>query len=159
MKVRNIKAVAPFKGYVVTKISFEEVGAQINLEFDRRSGPRCPDCDSRLARNKCGRRAVMDCPMPHGSIVMLTFPTVQSLCRKCDRYVTTCPADVHPTCHATWRLMRLVSGWASLATNVQVGVMFEISDATVRRYDKIVLGSDTPVVFGILSASQAKGAL
>ncbi len=82
--------------------------------------------------------------MPHGPVVMLTFPTVQGLCRKCDRYVTTCPKEVHPTCHATWRLMRLVSGWATLATNVQVGVMFEICDGTVRRYDKIVLESDTP---------------
>jgi transposase len=144
VKVRNIKAVAPFKGYVVTRISFEEVGAQINLEFDRRCGPRCPCCGSKLPRNKSGRRAVMDSPMPHGAMVMLTFPTVQGLCRKCDRFVTTCPEEVHPTCHATWRLMRLVSAWASLATNSEVGVMFEISDGTVRRYDKIVLESDTP---------------
>jgi transposase len=144
VKVRNIKAVAPYKGYVVSGISFEEIGAQINLEFDSRSGPRCPDCQGKLPRNKLGRRAVMDCPMPHGSIVYLTFPTVQGLCRACDRYVTTCPEGVHPTCQATWRLMRLVSAWASLATNVQVAAMFEISDATVRRYDKIVLTEDTP---------------
>jgi transposase len=144
VKVRNIKAVAPFKGYVVTRISFEEVGAQINLEFDKRCGPRCPGCDAKLPRNKVGRRAVMDAPMPHGAITMLTFPTVQGLCRKCDRFVTTCPQEVHPTCHATWRLMRLVSAWASLATNSEVAVMFEISDGTVRRYDKIVLESDTP---------------
>jgi hypothetical protein len=82
--------------------------------------------------------------MPHGSIVYLTFPTVQGLCRSCDRYVTTCPKEVHPDCHATWRLMRLVSSWASVATNSEVATMFEISDATVRRYDKIVLKADTP---------------
>ena len=144
MKVRNIKAVVPFKGYVVTGITFVEVGAQINLDFDRRSGPRCPHCEQRLPRNKIGRRAVMDCPMPHGSIVYLTFPTVQGLCKTCDRYVTTCPREVHPNCHATWRLMRLVSSWACLATNTEVSGMFEISDATVRRYDKIVLEEDTP---------------
>lgn len=86
----------------------------------------------------------MDVPMPHGAIVMLTFPTVQGLCRKCDRFVTTCPEEVHPTCHATWRLMRLISAWASVATNSEVAVMFDISDGTVRRYDKIVLESDTP---------------
>ena len=39
--------------------------------------------------------------------------------------------------------MRLVSSWASVATNSEVAIMFEISDATVRRYDKIVLKSDT----------------
>lgn len=144
MKIRNIKAVAPFKGYVVSALSFEEVGAQINLDFDKRSGPRCPNCQSKLPRNKVGRRAVMDCPMPHGPIVMLTFPTVQGHCRKCLSFVTTCPEEVHPTCHATWRLMRLVSAWAAVATNIEVARMFEISDNTVRRYDKIVLSTDTP---------------
>jgi transposase len=144
VKVRNIKALAPFKGYVVTGVTFEKVGAQINLDFDKRCGPRCPCCNSRLPRNKVGRRAVMDCPMPHGAMVYLTFPTVQGRCRSCDRYVTTCPQEVHPDCHATWRLMRLVSSWAALATNSEVAAMFEISDATVRRYDKIVLKEDTP---------------
>lgn len=144
MKVRNIKALAPFKGYVVRGINFEKIGAQIKLDFDKRSGPRCPHCENKLPRNKIGRRAVMDCPMPHGSIVYLDFPTVQGLCRSCDRYVTTCPQEVHPECHATWRLMRLVSSWAAVATNSEVAAMFEISDATVRRYDKIVLKADTP---------------
>jgi hypothetical protein len=40
--------------------------------------------------------------------------------------------------------MRLVSSWASLATNSEIATMFEISDGTVRRYDKIVLESQTP---------------
>lgn len=134
----------PFKGYVVTGISFEEVGAQIKLDFDKRTGPRCPCCNARLPRNKVASRAVMDCPMPHGSVTYLTFPTVQGFCKPCDRYLTTCPEEVHPECHATWRLMRLVSSWASVATNSEVATMFEISDATVRRYDKIVLRQDTP---------------
>jgi transposase len=138
------KALAPFKGYVVTALSFEEVGAQINLEFDKRSGPRCPNCHLSLPRNKVGRRAVMDCPMPHGPVVMLTFPTVQGFCQGCLSFLTTCPEEVHPSCHATWRLMRSVSAWAAMATNREVALMFEISDNTVRRYDKIVLKADTP---------------
>jgi transposase len=144
VKVRNIKILAPFKGYVVTELSFEEVGAQINLEFDKRSGPRCPHCDLIVPRNKVGRRAVMDCPMPHGPVVYLTYPTVQGHCRNCLGFVTTCPEEVHPACRATWRLMRLVSAWAGMATNSEVATMFEISDSTVRRYDKIVLEADTP---------------
>jgi transposase len=144
VKIRNIKAVAPFKGYVVEGIKFEEIEAQINLDFDKRSGPRCPHCQEKLPRNKVGRRAVMDCPMPHGSIVYLTFPAVQGFCRSCQRYVTTCPQEVHPDCHATWRLMRLVSSWAAVATNSEVAAMFEVGDGTVRRYDKIVLEEDTP---------------
>jgi transposase len=125
-------------------VIFEEIGAQINLEFDKRCGPRCPECQSRLPRNKVGRRMVMDCPMSHGTLVMRSFPTVQGLCPQCQRYVTSCPEEVHSSCHATWRLMRLVSSWAALATNSEVATMFEISDGTVRRYDKIVLESETP---------------
>jgi hypothetical protein len=81
----------------------------------------------------------MDCPMPHGPVVMLTFPTVQGFCQGCLSFLTTCPEEVHPSCHATWRLMRSVSAWAAMATNREVALMFEISDNTVRRYDKIVL--------------------
>jgi hypothetical protein len=69
VKVRNIKALAPFKGYVVRGINFEKIGAQIKLDFDKRSGPRCLHCENKLPRNKIGRRVVMDCPMSHGSIV------------------------------------------------------------------------------------------
>ena len=76
--------------------------------------------------------------MPHGSMVMvyLIFPTVQGFCRSCDRYVTTCTQEVHPDCHAAWRLMRLVSSWVSVATNSEVAAMFEISGSSLRRNDK-----------------------
>jgi hypothetical protein len=52
VKIRNIKALVPFKGYVVEGIRFEEIGAQINLDFDKRSGPRCPHCEERLPRKR-----------------------------------------------------------------------------------------------------------
>ena len=38
----------------------------------------------------------------------------------------------------------MVSCWASVAPNNQVAAMFDISDSTVRRYDKEVLQRDTP---------------
>lgn len=144
MKIKNIKALIPFKGYVVSGVIFAEVGGQINLEFDKRVGPRCPRCNARIPRNKLGRRAVMDTPFPNGHVVYLTFPTVQGLCKSCNHFVTTCPAEVHPTTKATWRLMELVSCWASVAPNSKVADMFEISDSTVKRYDKMVLERMTP---------------
>lgn len=144
MKTKNIKALAPFKGYVISEVIFAEIGGQINLEFDKRTGPRCPRCHAKIPRNKVGRRAVMDAPMPNGCVVYLTFPTAQGLCPSCNHYVTTCPAEVHPNSQATWRLMEMVSCWASVAPNNQVAAMFDISDSTVRRYDKEVLQRDTP---------------
>lgn len=144
MKIRGIKALAPFKGYVVSEISFQEIGCEIKLNFDKRSGPRCPHCQSKLPRNKMSRRSVFDSPMAHGPVTYLSFPTAQGLCNRCQRYVTTCPQEVHPTSNATWRFMRLVSAFASVAANTDVATLFEISDATVRRYDKLVLAEDTP---------------
>jgi transposase len=144
VKTKNIKALAPFKGYVIKEVTFAEIGGQINLEFDKRTGPRCPRCHAKIPRNKLGRRAVMDAPMPNGCVVYLTFPTAQGLCPSCNHYVTTCPAEVHPNSQATWRLMEMVSCWASVAPNNQVAAMFDISDSTVRRYDKEVLQRDTP---------------
>jgi transposase len=144
VKTKNIKALAPFKGYVIKEVTFAEIGGQINLEFDKRTGPRCPRCHAKIPRNKVGRRAVMDAPMPNGCVVYLTFPTAQGLCPSCNHYVTTCPAEVHPNSQATWRLMEMVSCWASVAPNNQVAAMFDISDSTVRRYDKEVLQRDTP---------------
>ena len=82
--------------------------------------------------------------MAHGPITYLSFPTVQGCCPHCLHYVTTCPAEVYPSTQATWRFMRLVSSLASVAANTDVAAFFEISDSTVRRYDKIVLSMDTP---------------
>lgn len=143
-KVLNIKALAPFKGYVVDSVRFEDSASQINLKFDRRSGPRCPSCSARLPKNKTGTRTVMDCPMAHSPITFLSFPTVQAYCPSCQHYVTTCPEEIHPQAKASWRFMRLVSAWASVASCAEVAAMFEISDSTVRRYDKAVLEVDTP---------------
>ena len=82
--------------------------------------------------------------MAHGPVTYLSFPTVQGCCPHCLAYVTTCPAEVHPSAQATWRFMRLVSAFATVAANTDVAALFEISDSTVRRYDKIVLSMDTP---------------
>lgn len=144
MKIRNLKALASFKGYVVSELTFEQTATLIKLNFDRRRGPRCPKCSAKLPKNKAGRRAVMDAPMAQAAITYLEFPTVQACCPECLRYVTTCPDGVHPTARATWRFMRLVSAWAEVATNSEVATMFAIGDATVRRYDKLVLEANTP---------------
>ncbi|MFT6178698.1 MAG: hypothetical protein ACJA1W_001039, partial [Akkermansiaceae bacterium] len=52
MKVRNFQDLYQFEGYVVEELICEEIGAQINLRFDERIGPRYPHCQSKLPRNK-----------------------------------------------------------------------------------------------------------
>lgn len=144
LKVRNFQALYQFEGYVVEEFICQEVGAQINLRFDARIGPRCPHCQSKLPRNKTGKCAVMDLPIADGPVVYICFPTVQGHCKKCLHFVTTRPKEIHPTRSATWRLMRMISAWAAHAPATQIAAIYEISDSTVRLYDKEVLKTDLP---------------
>ena len=77
-------------------------------------------------------------------LVVVTFPVVQGLCRQCQHFATTRPREVHPTKEATWRLMRHVSAWTMHAPATAVAKMFDLSDATVHRYDQTVLREDLP---------------
>lgn len=122
----------------------EEIGAQINLRFDARKAPCCPDCDKPLPRNRIGRGLAMDLPIGSGCVVWVAFPTIQGFCRHCQRYQTTRPKEVHPDTRATWRFMRQVSTWTTVAPATSVAAMFEISDNTVRRYDQKILEADLP---------------
>lgn len=144
MKVRNFKALYRFEGYVVEELSCQEICAQIKLRFDGRKSPRCPECSDKLPRNRSGSSAAMDLPLGEGLVVWIIFPTVQGYCRTCQCYQTTRPSEIHPETRATWRFMRTVSDWASVAPATAVATMFEISDNTVRRYDKKVLEADLP---------------
>ena len=144
VNILNINALYKFEGYVVEQVSCQEIGAQIKLRFDERCGPRCPNCKSRLPKHRCSAGSAMDLPIADGLVVMITFPVVQGLCRECRHFVTTRPREVHQTKGATWRFMRRISAWTIHAPATAVAEMFEISDATVRRYDQAVLKEDLP---------------
>lgn len=144
MKTINLKAIYRFEGYVITEIRAEESGAQIKLAFDKRCGPRCPHCHSKLPKNKSGSGCAMDMPIADATVIYIIYPRVQARCPCCQHFVTTRPKEIHPTRDATWRLMRAVSSWVSIAPASAVGVMFEISDSTVRRYDHEVLKDTLP---------------
>ena len=144
MKTINLKAIYRFEGYVVKELRCEESGAQIELDFDKRKGPRCQHCGYKLNRNKTSSGCAMDMPIADAPIVYILYPRVQDRCGGCGYFVTTRPAEIHPTKDSTWRLMRTVSAWASAAPASSVALMFDISEATVRRYDKEVLEQTLP---------------
>jgi transposase len=144
VKVLNIKALYDFDGYVVDKINCQKAGAQVDLLFDKRCGPRCPNCGNRLPKHRCRTQSVADLPVASGLIVYVTFPVVQGHCRKCQFFFTSRPKEAHPTKDATWRLMRRISEMARHAPATAVAEMMEVSESTVRRYDKAVLEKDLP---------------
>jgi len=144
VKTINLRAIYRFEGYVVKELRCEQDAAQIKLDFDKRSGPRCPDCRVKLPRNKIGQGCAMDLTIADVPCVYIIYPRIQGHCHNCRTYVTTRPAEIHPTKEATWRLMKVVSSWASAAPVSAVAVMFELSEATVRRYDQEVLTAQLP---------------
>lgn len=144
MKTYNIKALYRFNGYVVEDIKCTESCVQVSLRFDCRIPPRCPHCTSKLPKNKKGSSLVVDSPLADIKLVWILFPTLQGRCSGCERYVTTRPEEIHPSKQSTWRYMRLVSRWASVAPANQIAEMFAVSAATVRNYDQAVLKEDTP---------------
>lgn len=144
MKTLNFKTLYNFKGYVVDELICEESAVQVKLKFDLRIPPRCPHCSGKVPRNKCGMSCAMDNPVAGVNKVFVTFPTVQGRCSNCDRFVTTRPKEIHESKAATWRFMRLISSWATIAPANQVGKMFEISGSTVRNYDLCVLKEELP---------------
>lgn len=144
MYIHNIHSLYKFEGYVVERFNCHEIGAQINFRFDKRCPPKCPRCNTTIPKNKAATILISDLPIADGMLVALRFPTVQGRCSKCCLYVSTRPKEVHPTKQATWRLMRRISDWARHCPARHVATMFEISDNTVRTYDKEILKETIP---------------
>lgn len=144
MKLLNLRDLYEFAGCVVEKIHVEEIGVQVTMRLDGRCKPRCPDCGVALRKVREGRIAIFDLPVVDRNVVWVTLPAVQGRCPKCGELSTPRPPEVHPTRNATWRLMRAVATWASICPASAVAAMFEISEATVRRYEKDVLEADLP---------------
>lgn len=144
MKTFNIKALFKLSGCVVEKILVEEVGVQVKMRADERCKPSCPDCGARLKEHRKGQIAVYDLPLAGKTAVWITLPVIQGRCRPCGCFITQRPPEVHPKRDATWRLMRRVATWASVCPASTVAAMFDISEATVRRYEMDILRTDLP---------------
>lgn len=144
MKILNFRALYRFDGYVVEKVVVEGVGVQVKLRFDGRRKPCCPRCDGVLSTHRKGVGLATDLPLADRMMVWVTFPVLQGRCASCDGFVTTRPAEIHPSRKATWRWMRCVSSWAAACPASAVAERFGISEATVRRYDQEVLAHDLP---------------
>lgn len=134
----------PFKGYVIQSVSCQPVGLQINLQWDKRRILRCPDCGTKMAKNRERRLVAFDLPCGGGPVVYVNYPAIQGCCSSCKRYKTIRPEEIHPTRKATWRLMRYVSLLARYVPLDAMVSLVEVPAATAWRYDKDVLEADLP---------------
>jgi hypothetical protein len=144
VKIRNIKALCRFEGDTLKELSINENSVEIKIDFDGRTKPRCPHCNTALRRNKTSKGAAMDLPCGYASVFYITYPRIPDRCQNCEAFVTTRPKERHPTKHVTWRFMKAVSTWIDAAPISSVSDMFSISESTARRYDKDYLKTYCP---------------
>lgn len=134
----------PFKGYVIESVNCQATGLQINLQWDKRRTLRCPDCSTKMAKNRENRLVAFDLPCGTGPVVYVNYPAIQGCCSSCKRYKTIRPEEIHPTRKATWRLMRYVSLLAHYVPLDAMVSLVAVPAATAWRYDKDVLEADLP---------------
>jgi transposase len=144
VKIQNFQTVYPFKGYVIQSVRCASDGLQIQLRRDRRFGLRCPECDGAVKLTRSTNQVAFDLSCGVGEISYITYPAEHGRCSKCAAYTTIRPEEIHPTCRATWRLMRLSSQLARYMPTQAVARQLKISTSTVRRYDQRILEHDLP---------------
>ena len=144
MKIKNFKAVYPFEGYVIDRVNCSGVCIQINLRWDRRRTLRCPDCGTKMRKNRESDLVAFDLACGASPVVYIRYPSIQGCCSSCGRYKTIRPKEIHPTRKATWRLMRFVSHLARFVPFDAMAALIEVPAATAWRYDRDVLEADLP---------------
>jgi hypothetical protein len=97
-----------------------------------------------MSRNREWRTVAYDLPCGGAQIVRVDYPAIQGFCRPCGNYHTILHFEIHPRCHATWRLMRHVSLLARhLPLDMMVAVL-RVPAATAGRYHRDVLEAGLP---------------
>jgi len=144
VKIKNFQAVYPFEGYVIESVNCQTVGIQINLRWDQRRTLRCPDCGTKMAKNRESQLSAFDLACGSGPVVYICYPSIQGCCSGCGTYKTIRPKEIHPRRKATWRLMRYVSQLARFVPFDAMRALNEVPAATAWRYDKDVLEADLP---------------
>jgi transposase len=144
VKIKNFQALYPFEGYVIESVNCEAIGMQINLRRDLRYGLKCPDCGSKMRKNRETVSTAFDLSCGKGPVVFIRYPSIQGTCSQCGRYKTVRPAEIHLKRRATWRLMRFVSQLARYVPFDAMASLIEVPAATAWRYDRDVLKADLP---------------
>lgn len=144
MKVKGLKSLFSFKGYVLEKIHFSAEIVQGYLRRDMRHAVKCLDCGRSMTVRRETTQAVRDLAFGPAIYVLLTYPAVQGYCPRCRKRATVRPPGILPHAKATWRLMKFVSLLCRHMPNTAVGEVLGIDDVTVGRWDRAVLAAEVP---------------
>lgn len=144
MYVHGIRALFPFEGYVIEKISIASEIVQVNLRRDRRRRLRCSDCGGRMNVHRTLIQTARDLPLGTAMDVVLVYPAVQGRCKACGGFSTVHPGGIDPHARATRRFMEFVSQLARHLPLVHIKEIVGVDDVTACRWDKAVLQRKLP---------------
>jgi transposase len=144
MKVKGLKSLFQFKGYVLEKIHFSAEIVQATLRRDKRYSVKCPDCGRAMTVRRENPQGVRDLAFGPAVTVVLVYPAVQGYCPRCRKRATVLPPGILPHAKATWRLMKFVSLLCRHMPNTAVGEVLGLHDVTVGRWDRAVLAAELP---------------
>ena len=146
MKIQNIRAVFPFKDYVIDTVKFGGQGAQVHLRRHARKPFKCSCCGSKMHKSRTRTQVAHDLACGSCTTVWIYYPATQAKCPRCGKYETFIPAEISAPRQATWRLMRHVS---LLARHMPLEHIPEAtgqacSHSSAYRWDRAILEKELP---------------
>jgi transposase len=144
MYVHGIRALFPFPGYVVQKVTMTADIAQVVLRRDRRFRLACPACGATMAENRAHTQTARDLALGTVRLVIVTYPAIQGRCSACGSWATIHPPGIDPHAKATRRLMHFVCRLARYTPLNHIPEIVGISERTAGRWDRKVLREHLP---------------
>jgi len=145
MYVQGIRALFPFPGYVVKKVTMAVDIAQVFLRRDERFRLACPTCGATMAANRTKTQTARDLALGSASLVVITYPAIQGRCSACGGCATIHPPGIDPHAKATRRLMHFVCRLARYMPLRRIPEIVGVSERTAGRWDRKVLRDHLPV--------------
>ena len=144
MYVHGIRALFPFAGYVIQKLTMTTDIAQVILRRDRRFRLACPACGATMAVNRTKTQTARDLALGTARLVVVTYPAIQGRCSGCGSCATIHPPGIDPHAKATRRLMHFVCRLARYMPLGHIPEIVAISQRTAGRWDRKVLREHLP---------------
>ena len=144
MYVRGFRNLFSFKGYVIEKIDIDPNMATVTLRLDKRHTVRCPECGSKMGRNRAVRQSAWDMPLGTALVVSLEYEAVQGKCSSCGKYSTVHPEGIDGHSRATNRLIGFVSSLCRFMPLSRLNLFVPVPKSTAYRWDKRHLSDTLP---------------
>ena len=144
MYVHGIRALFPFQGYVVSRITMGADLVQVDLRRDKRFRLVCPGCGGTMGRSRTKLQTARDLPLGTAVLVVLVYEAIQGRCSTCGGYATIHPPGIDPHAKATRRLKEFVSRLARSMPLLHIRDVVGVDDVTAMRWDKAVLIDKLP---------------